>query len=185
MAKGTLVFEFESAFDLANQLRAYLRLPQLKELTLKEAEKAPDMARGALGELGDGMTFSVSSEERVKAAGRGAEATEFNASPMVGRTASGIPEEVRKGNQETAAAAVAAATKIAGPVKEESKPVSEAAPEQSIPALTLETLATAPYPELLAFCEHTPAVGVDASKSQPEFFRKWVEMKIKTYLETK
>ena len=174
MAKGTLVFEFESALDLENQMRAYLRLPQLQEVTLGEAEQTANMVRGVLGKPGDGMTFSVSSEERVESAQRGAEATEVNPSPMVG-----------KGNQETAAAAVAAATKVAEPVKEESKPVSEAAPEQSIPALTLETLATAPYPDLLAFCEHTPAVGVDVSKCQAAFFRKLVEMKIKTYLETK
>ena len=185
MAKGTLVFEFESALDLENQMRAYLRLPQLKEVTLGEAEQAPDMARGVLGKPGDGMTFSVSSEEQVEAAQRGTEATEFNASPMVGRTASGIPEDVRRDNQEAAAAAVAAATKVAEPVKEESKPVSEAAPEQSIPTLTLETLADAPYPELLAFCESTPAVGVDVSKCQAVFFRKLVEMKIKAFLETK
>lgn len=170
MAKGTLVFEFESALDLENQMRAYLRLPQLQEVTLGEAEQPADMARGVLGKPGDGMTFSVSS---------------LTAPPMVCLTASGIPEEVRKSNQETAAAAVAVATKVAEPVKEESKPVSEAAPEQSIPALTLETLANAPYPDLLAFCEHTPAVGVDVSKCQAAFFRKLVEMKIKTYLETK
>ena len=30
MAKGTLVFEFESALDLENQMRAYLRMPLLK-----------------------------------------------------------------------------------------------------------------------------------------------------------
>ena len=170
MAKGTLVFEFESALDLENQMRAYLRLPLLKEVMLKEAEKAPDTARGALGRPGDGMTFSASS---------------LTAPPMAGKTASGITEEVRKLNQEAATAAVAAATKVAEPVKEESKPVSEAAPEQSIPALTLETLATAPYPELLAFCEHNPAVGVDVSKCQAAFFRKLVEMKIKAFLETK
>ena len=187
MAKGTLVFEFESALDLENQMRAYLRLPQLKEVTLGEAEQAPDMARGVLGKPGDGMTFSVSSEEQVEAAQRGTEATEFNASPMVGRTASGIPEDVRRDNQEAAAAAVAAATKVAEPVKEESKPVLEAAPEQNVPVptLTLEMLADAPYPELLAFCESTPAVGVDVSKCQAVFFRKLVEMKIKAFLETK
>ena len=133
------------------------------------------------------MTFSVSSEEQVEAAQRGTEATEFNASPMDGRTASGSPEEVRRGNQEAAAAAVGAATKVAEPVKEESKPVSEAAPEQNVPVptLTLEMLGTAPYRDLLVFCEHNPEVGVDVSKCQAAFFRKLVEMKIKTYLETK
>lgn len=185
MAKGTLVFEFESALDLENQMRAYLRLPQLKEITLGEAEQTANMVRGELGKPGDGMTFSVSSEERVEAAQHGAEATEFNTSTTVGRTASGIPEEVDKGNQETAAAAVAAATKVAEPVKEESKPVSEAVPEQNTPAITLETLANAPYPELLAFCKSNPGVGLDVSKCQHEYFRKMVEIRIKTYLETK
>ncbi len=166
MAKGTLVFEFESPFDLQNQMRAYLRLPLLKELMLKEAEKAPDMARGALGELGDGMTFSASS---------------LTVPPMAGKTASGITEEVRKLNQAAAEALVGAVAPVAKKVE------TVPAPEQNVPvpALTLETLATAPYPELLAFCEHTPAVGVDVSKCQAAFFRKLVEMKIKTYLETK
>jgi len=164
MAKGTLVFEFESVLDLENQMRAYLRLPLLKEVAFGGAEQAPDMARGALGEMGNGMTFSASS---------------LTASPMADKTASGITEEVRKLNQEAAEVLVGADAPVAEKVE------TVPAPEQSIPALTLETLATAPYPELLAFCEHTPAVGVDASKCQASFFRKLVEMKIKAYLETK
>ena len=164
MAKGTLVFEFESALDLENQMRAYLRLPQLKEVTLGEAEQAPDTARGALGEMGNGMTFSASS---------------LTASPMAGKTASGITEEVRKLNQEAAEVLVGADAPVAEKV--ETVPASE----QNVPTLTLETLATAPYPDLLAFCEHNPAVGVDVSKCQASFFRKLVEMKIKAYLETK
>ena len=168
MAKGTLVFEFESPLDLENQMRAYLRLPLLREVmfgTLTQASNVPAIE-----------PTKAQVEEAGKIASETAQAI---------RTASGIAEEVRKLNQEAAAAAVAAATKVAEPVKEESKPVSEAAPEQSIPALTLETLATAPYPDLLVFCEHNPAVGVDVSKCQASFFRKLVEMKIKTYLETK
>ena len=164
MAKGTLVFEFESPLDLENQMRAYLRLPLLKEVTLGEAEQAPDMARGVLGRPGDGMTFSASS---------------LTASPMAGKTASGITEEVRKLNQEAAEVLVGADAPVAEKV--ETVPASE----QNVPTLTLETLATAPYPDLLAFCEHTPAVGVDVSKCQAAFFRKLVEMKIKAYLETK
>lgn len=164
MAKGTLVFEFESALDLENQMRAYLRLPQLKEVTLGEAEQAPDMARGVLGRPGDGMTFSASS---------------LTAPPMAGKTASGITEEVRKLNQEAAEVLVGAVAPVAEKVE------TVPAPEQNVPALTLETLADAPYPDLLAFCEHTPAVGVDVSKCQAAFFRKLVEMKIKAFLETK
>ena len=164
MAKGTLVFEFESALDLENQMRAYLRLPQLKEVTLGEAEQAPDTARGALGEMGNGMTFSASS---------------LTASPMAGKTASGITEEVRKLNQEAAEVLVGADAPVAEKV--ETVPASE----QNVPTLTLEMLADAPYRDLLAFCEHNPAVGVDVSKCQASFFRKLVEMKIKAYLETK
>lgn len=164
MAKGTLVFEFESALDLENQMRAYLRLPQLKEVTLGEAEQAPDTARGALGEMGNGMTFSASS---------------LTASPMAGKTASGITEEVRKLNQEAAEVLVGADAPVAEKV--ETVPASE----QNVPTLTLEMLADAPYRDLLAFCEHNPAVGVDVSKCQAAFFRKLVEMKIKAFLETK
>lgn len=164
MAKGTLVFEFESPLDLENQMRAYLRLPLLKEVTLGEAEQAPDMARGVLGKPGDGMTFSESS---------------LTAPPMAGKTASGITEEVRKLNQEAAEALVGAVA----PVVEKVETVP--APEQNVPTLTLETLATAPYRDLLVFCEHNPAVGVDVSKCQAAFFRKLVEMKIKAFLETK
>lgn len=58
-------------------------------------------------------------------------------------------------------------------------------PETVTETLTLETLADAPYPELLAFCERNPGVGVDVAKSQPAFFRKLVEIKVKTFLETK
>jgi hypothetical protein len=147
-------------------MRAYLRLPLLKEVTFGGAEQAPDTARGVLGKPGDGMTFSESS---------------LTAPPMVGKTASGITEEVRKLNQEAAEALVGAVAPVAEKVE------TVPAPEQNVPVptLTLETLADAPYPELLAFCEHTPAVGVDVSKCQAAFFRKLVEMKIKAYLETK
>ena len=41
MAKGTLVFEFSTSLDLENQLRAYLRLPQLVEVALGEIDESP------------------------------------------------------------------------------------------------------------------------------------------------
>ena len=169
MAKGTLVFEFESALDLENQMRAYLRLPLLKEVTFGGAEQAPDTARGALGEMGNGMTFTVSSE----------------ALPLGYK-----PEHHRITEPTVVGGMVAPEEPVATPaepVKEGLKAGAETtpAPEQNVPTLTLETLATAPYPELLAFCEHNPAVGVDVSKCQAAFFRKLVEMKIKAFLETK
>ena len=171
MAKGTLVFEFESPLDLENQMRAYLRLPQLKEVTFGGAEQAPDTARGVLGKLGDGMTFSVSPEVLSR---------------------SYKPEHHRITEPTVVGGMVAPEEPVATPaepVKEGLKAGAETTPasEQNVPVptLTLETLANASYPELLAFCEHTPAVGVDVSKCQAAFFRKLVEMKIKTYLETK
>ena len=172
MAKGTLAFEFESALDLENQMRVYLRLPLLREVmfgTLTQASNVP------------AIEPTKAQVEQVRQISK--ETAE------VIRTASGIPEEQRKANQEAAAVALSAAAEaLVGavePVSAKAEPKAAPAPEQNAPALTLETLATAPYPELLAFCESTPAVGVDVSKCQAAFFRKLVEMKIKTYLETK
>jgi len=171
MAKGTLVFEFESALDLENQMRAYLRLPQLKEVTLGEAEQGPDTARGALGALGEGMTFAVSSEGLPRS--YKPEHHLITRPTVVGGMV--VPEEP--------------VVTTAEPVKEELKAGAETtpAPEQNVPVptLTLEMLADAPYRDLLVFCEHNPAVGVDVSKCQAAFFRKLVEMKIKAFLETK
>lgn len=158
MAKGTLVFEFESPLDLENQMRAYLRMPPLKEV--------------GLGEVNAPLPVNA----QVEAARRGAEAIEFNALAMAGKTL--IAEEVRTANQETPEAA----PKPEEPPQEMPKTVPDGA---AGPDITLETLATVPYPELLHFCERNPEVGVDVSKSQPSFFRKLVEMRVKAYLETK
>ena len=170
MAKGTLVFEFESALDLENQMRVYLRMPQLKEVIF-----------GTLTPVSD-----VPASEPTKAQVEQVRQISKETAELI-RTTSGITEEVRKLNQEAAAATVAAAAKVVEPAKEALKAMVETAPppEQNVPTLTLETLADAPYRDLLVFCEHNPAVGVDVSKCQAAFFRKLVEMKIKTYLETK
>ena len=178
MAKGTITFEFESLPDLQRQMWAALGPMSLM------ADAARTLSAGT-AYYSDGRepthipttqaTPFEPTKVQVDAAGEFAKET-VNAI----RTASGIDAAGCHADKEGVTA-----TKVAEPLKEESKPVSEAAPEQSIPALTLETLATAPYPDLLAFCEHTPAVGVDVSKCQAAFFRKLVEMKIKTYLETK
>ena len=178
MAKGTITFEFESLPDLQRQMWAALGPMSLM------ADAASTLPAGTMY-YNDGRkpthipttqaTPFEPTKAQVDAAGEFAKETVDAI-----RTASGIDAAGCQADKEAAAL-----TKVAEPVKEESNPVPEAAPEQSIPALTLETLATAPYPDLLAFCEHTPAVGVDVSKCQAAFFRKLVEMKIKTYLETK
>ena len=66
--------------------------------------------------------------------------------------------------------------------KEEAKvePKEEAKAE---PKVTLENLSTVPYGELLAFCDANPDIGVNTQKCVQEFFRGYVETRIRTYLE--
>lgn len=67
---------------------------------------------------------------------------------------------------------------------QESVDTSSKAEETSGVVLSLEELESAEYDKLLEFCRQNPEIGVDAEKSQPPFFRKRVEMKIRTFLET-
>ena len=158
--------------------------------------------RGVLGKPGDGMTFAGPGAttqgptqppiEPTKAQVEEAQKISKENAEVI-RTASGITEEVRKANQEAAAAAMAAAKQTVEPVKETTTaqkpdPVAPLQEDVTVPAhmeLTLETLPKAEYAELLAFCDRHPEVGVVSEKSKPLFFRPLVEMKIKTYLETK
>lgn len=182
MAKGTITFEFESLPDLQRQMWAALGPMSLM------ADAASTLPAGTVY-YSDGRkpthipttqaTPFEPTKAQVDAAGEFAKETVDAI-----RTASGIDAVGCQADKEAAVA-----TQAAEPVKEELKAGAETtpAPEQNVPVptLTLETLADAPYPDLLAFCEHTPAVGVDVSKCQASFFRKLVEMKIKAYLETK
>ena len=180
MAKGTITFEFESLPDLQRQMWAALGPMSL----MADAARTRPAGTVYYSDGREPMHISTTqatpfepTKDQVDAEGEFAKETVDAI-----RTASGIDAAGCQADKEATAA-----TQAAGPVKEAPEDTVGATPtpEQSIPALTLETLATAPYPELLAFCEHTPAVGVDVSKCQAAFFRKLVEMKIKTYLETK
>jgi hypothetical protein len=179
MAKGTITFEFESLPDLQRQMWAALGPMSLM------ADAASTLPAGTVY-YSDGRkpthipTMQATPFEPTKAqVDAGGEFAKETVDAI--RTASGIDAVGCQADKEAAVA-----TQAAEPVKEELKAGAETtpAPEQNTPALTLETLATAPYPDLLAFCEHTPAVGVDVSKCQAAFFRKLVEMKIKAFLET-
>ena len=180
MAKGTITFEFESLPDLQRQMWAALGPMSLME------DAARTLPAGTVYYSDGRKTTHIPTTQatpfkptkaQVDAAGEFAKET---VDAM--RTASGIDAAGCQADKEAAVA-----TQAAEPVKEELKAGAETtpAPEQNVPTLTLETLADAPYPELLAFCEHNPAVGVDVSKCQASFFRKLIEMKIKAYLETK
>jgi len=158
MAKGTLVFEFETLADLAHQMRRVL----IDEVRA-ELDRTMTIPGSVLSVVG-----------RPSQPQLGADAVDPAKTDKVDPTvASAISEGMRQINRETAAAAAAVDDMIA-----------EAEAPTAL-EVTLENLCTASYPELLAFCEHNPAVGVDVSKCQAAFFRKLVEMKIKTYLETK
>lgn len=67
---------------------------------------------------------------------------------------------------------------------QESVDTPSKAEETSGVVLSLEEIESAEYDKLLEFCRQNPEIGVDAEKSQPPFFRKRVEMKIRTFLET-
>lgn len=158
MAKGTLVFEFETLADLANQMRRVL----IQEVRA-ELDRTMTIPGSVLSVVG-----------RPSQPQLGADAVDPAKTDKVDPTvALGISEGMRQINRETAATAAAVDDMIA-----------EAEAPTAL-EVTLENLCTASYPELLAFCESTPAVGVDVSKCQAVFFRKLVEMKIKAFLETK
>lgn len=179
MAKGTLVFEFDSALDLENQMRAYLRLPKLVEITLGEAETphacacrttaephpaprigTPDplpsdpvaeTPRGVLGRLGEGMTAGKPDTASEKAP--------THTEPV----------------------------KESAPVKEEPQPAqTPARASGEVPTVTLENLAdqSFPYEKLLEFCAANPKVGIDPAKCAVPFMRPMVEHKIKVFLTT-
>jgi hypothetical protein len=166
MAKGSITFEFDTLADLARQMRMLL---------VDEVRGELDRAMGLSATVKSAVHVSSPSLATTEAGGAvGGACVENGADLTVAPTE--IPEQVHQINRETIAVAAAMSTMI----KEAKAPAKRDAPD-----ITLENLATAPYPELLAFCECTPEVGVDVSKSQPPFFRKLVEMKIKTYLESK
>lgn len=213
MARGLFTIEFESMEDLRMQLMqalGFAEVPAPKPATGTGCiyPTAPDMRDGAtvigpshgvLGDLGADMSSPID-PSKVQAE----EARTIPSEPaQVIRTASGIDAEMRQANKEQAAAALAAlapsAEAMAGavaplaatttvPVAAQEQPAATA--PQAEPAgdgveVTLENLSTVDYPVLLALCERTPEIGVDAAKKTSIMFRKLVEHRIKIYLETK
>lgn len=211
MARGMISFEFETLADLENQLKRALGLGRasaggvlLPVSPFKYPEPAPDGPRGVLGKPGDGMTFAGATTlgpqqapiEPTKAqVEEQREISKENAAAV--RTAESINAEVRAANKEAAAAAMGAVTQVVEPVKEALKTMLEGGPspvqplqeDVTVPAhmedVTLDNLTTVDYPVLLSFCDRHPEVGVVTEKCKPTFFRKLVECKVKTYLETK
>lgn len=207
MARGMISFEFETLADLENQLKRALGLGQasaggvlLPVSPFKYPEPAPDGPRGVLGKPGDGMTFAGATTpgpqqapiEPTKAqVEEQREISKENAAAV--RTAESINAEVRQANKEAAASMIQAeieahiGPKIAAAVSLEGSDKKPDTPVEGAPAadVTLDTLTTVDYSVLLAFCDQHPEVGVVTEKCKPTFFRKLVECKVKTYLETK
>jgi hypothetical protein len=194
MAKGTITFEFESLPDLQRQMWAALGpMSLMADAAAKDLCPQPVQTNATRTFPAGTVYYSDGREpthipttqatpfEPTKAqVDEAGEIAKETADAI--RTASGIDAAGRQADKEAAAA-----TQAAEPVKEALKDMVGATPtpEQNTPAITLETLANAPYPELLAFCKSNPGVGLDVSKCQHEYFRKYVETKVKTYLETK
>lgn len=188
MAKGTLTITFDSIEDLYVQLRGMLGYMQGSVILS--------------GAVAEGSIL----QEKIRTMGaviiKEPEAAAPSPEP---KTASGIEAEVRKANADAAVKALAlekaTVVEVVAPVVEKPaelnaaptpapvEQVQTAAPAtQSGPVVetvTLETVETVPYEELLAFCERNPVTGMDVTKCKPSFFRKLVEMRVKAYLETK
>lgn len=189
MAKGTITFEFESLPDLQRQMWAALGPMSLMADAAAKSLCPQPVQADAARTLPAGTVYHSDGREPTHIPTTQATPFEPTKAPVDAageiaketadaiRTASGNDAAGRQADKEAAAA-----TQAAEPVKEALKDMVGATPT---PAITLENLGTAPYPELLAFCKSNPEVGIDVSNSQQEFFRKYVEIRIKTFLETK
>lgn len=91
--------------------------------------------------------------------------------------------------EKKAAVEPSAENKPPEPQRQEPEPlVEQVGAGDTAPAaggITLENLSSVPYPELLAFCQATPEVGIDATRSANPFLRPVVEHKVKAYLSTR
>jgi len=154
-----------------------------------EVQQIPDTVRGVLGKVGDGMSSGRNAPptiDEVRAFNQKAVAAHIEAEkalvvetlPILNATlaaAAGVPPTLSPAAQaavDTALEANHAADTAAGI-------------PATVPTVTLETLSTVEYSILLAFCDAHPEVGVNTATCQAAFFRKLVEHKVKTYLETK
>lgn len=170
MAKGTLHIEFESTEDLLTQLRV--------------------LVSGV--SIGAGLATPAAG---INAA-RGWPLSDTRGATGLEATKAKEPTET-VAKMEKAAVEPLAASKPPEPLRQEPEPVVEQRPEpveelaaegDTAPAagrITLENLSSVPYPELLAFCQATPAVGIDATRSANPFLRPVVEHKVKAYLSTR
>lgn len=200
MAKGEIsfYFYFDTLADLQAQLLETLglgaRVPDAKlaaeYVTRMEQAQAP---RGELSCVGAGMSHNDTRKEPETV-----DVTQKTEPVSAVQSASGIgiSEDVRKANQEAAAAEMAAAKAAAlqqaaaahaaqATAQQAAQPVADPTPTaQGAETLTVETLPTVEYPELLAYCERHPEAGIDPTKCAAKFFRPMVEFKLKAFLET-
>ncbi len=184
MAKGILTFEFSSALDLENQMRAYLRMPLLKEVTLGELEttaSGPTFAESlrvpapTLEPSADGGIL----EQRKRAA---EEAVAAQAKEVADKMAAAKAAE-KAGQEAEAGKASQEMNDVPPPGPAVTQPTSD--PASTTPQVTLENLSDVPYPELLAWCAANKVAMVDPVKNAPMFFRTMVEMRARAFLEAR
>jgi len=193
MAKGYITFEFDTLGDLEAQMRTALGLradrPFASTQLAPEVQQIPDTVRGVLGKVGDGMSSGRNAPptiDEVRAFNQKAVAAHIEAEKAL------VVETLPILNATLAAAAGVppALSPVAQAVVDTAQETNHAADTATgipatAPTVTLETLSTVEYSILLAFCDAHPEVGVNTATCQAAFFRKLVEHKVKTYLETK
>lgn len=162
MTKGTLTIEFDGVADLARQLRllaagaALLDIEAPVVVPRTTDDNTPTTTERVQIGKPDSLCPTAETEERSQTVTQSSQATAVVA-----------PQEPAKDMASSAA-----------PQQPPEK--SEAAKAD----VTLENLSGVPYEALLAFCEQNPGVGINVKMSQPTYFRKTVEHRIKAFLTT-
>lgn len=173
MAKGKFIIEFDNTGELRAQLEVLLKgatLAALNEQVVSEAARLQELRRGE-----PGVPPETPKAEQAPTGPRG----------VLGNLGAGMSSDRSVLDEDLPKEQPTQPTKESPETPAEKHPAGAAATagEQQV-ALTLETLGTAPYDDLLKFCEQNKVVGVDVEKNRQPFFRKLVEMRIRTHLET-
>lgn len=154
MAKGTLTFEFDSITDLFCQMMAMLN---------GVGGKHPATVLAPPEQFKTVEPAAVKTEPAF-APEKPAQAAPLKAEPPV----EAKPEPVEAKPEQAD-----------GPEKPAQQQETQAAE-----TVTLETLSSVPYPELLDFCRRHPGANVNPEKNAATFFRDLVESRVKRYLES-
>lgn len=162
MAKGTLTFEFDSITDLFCQMMAMLN-------GVGGKHPATVLAPPEQFKTVEPVEPAAVKTEPAFAPEKPAQAAPLKAEPPV----EAKPEPVEAKPEQAD-----------GPEKPAQQQEVARQSEQQAETVTLETLSSVPYPELLDFCRRHPGANVNPEKNAATFFRDLVESRVKRYLES-